>query len=307
VVGTFAAYEHTFWKATHNAFYANEHFSQQYHPYARRQISQFRKSFLTLLCKIVGFNKIVDGIFPLNDVELWHAAIDQVQAETMPVVAPTLVVPAALVGEAAAFRLEAPAPLFEVAVEAPPIAPPILAPIIEAEGINQVHATQVPAIAPAQVVPAAPVGDAEAAVVEPAAPLFEAAVEAPPIAQVVPAAPVGDAEAAVVEPAAPLFEAAVEAPPIAPPILAPIIGAEGPVMEPAVPIIAAAPAPILAEAAPLLAALPVVAGAGAPMDMVRAIIEQTKKRVREAAMEQFAQLYVQTTKEALDELQNNGP
>jgi hypothetical protein len=122
---------------------------------------------------------------------------------------------------------------------------------------------------------------------------------------VVPAAPVGEAaafgpEAPDVELAAPFFEAAVEAPPIAPPVLAPIIGAEGPVVEPAGPIIA----PILAEAAPLLAALPVVPGN--PMDMIRAIREQTEKLVREAAMERFAQVYVQTTTKAVEDLKN-GP
>ncbi len=125
--------------------------------------------------------------------------------------------------KAAAFRPEArPAPLFEAAVKAAPIDPPILAPIIiapiiEAEGINQVQAAQGPMIAPAQVVPAAPVGEAEAPVAEPAAPLLEAAVKAaliaPPILapvieaeginqvqaeqmpMMVPAAPVGAAEA----------------------------------------------------------------------------------------------------------------
>ncbi len=47
----------------------------------------------------MGFNKIVNGKFPFNDCELWRCAIDQVQAAPMPVVAPTLVVPAAPVGE----------------------------------------------------------------------------------------------------------------------------------------------------------------------------------------------------------------
>jgi hypothetical protein len=268
--------DHVFWAATQKAFYANKHFRGRYEPYSNDPIRNFRRSFRNLLCKITG-HPIVNGKIALSDYNLWHLAIDRVQA------APAQVVPAAPVSEAAlgpeTLVAEPAAPLFEAAavdVAAPPVAPPILAPIIGAEGVNQVRAEPVALIAPAQVVPAAPVG--------------EAAAFGP--------------EAPDVELAAPFFEAAVEAPPIAPPVLAPIIGAEGPVVEPAGPIIAAAAAPILAEAAPLLAAQPVVAGV--PMDMIRAIREQTEKLVREAAMERFAQVYVQTTTKAVEEVKN-GP
>jgi hypothetical protein len=270
-------YDIDFWTATHKAFYSSQQFGKDYEPYAHRRIGTFRKSFLKLLCQITA-NKIVNGKFPLSDYKLWSCAVDQVQ-----LVSPAQVVPAAPVSEAVlgpdAPVVEPAAPLFEAAavdVAAPPVAPPILGPIFGAEGVNQVQAPPVALIAPAQVVPAAPVG--------------EAAAFGP--------------EAPDVELAAPFFEAAVEAPPIAPPVLAPIIGAEGPVVEPAGPIIAAAAAPILAEAAPLLAAQPVVAGV--PMDMIRAIREQTEKLVREAAMERFAQVYVQTTTKAVEEVKN-GP